>query len=123
VHGNQVHIVSPCIDALCDGVHILDNGKIRLDGNVEVRFAKGHFPTAVQASQITISMGDGTFAVSELPVPARNALIRQASHTESRWGTALLMLTPAGQKYPRERSDRTIESAPLPMAVPARGRE
>jgi hypothetical protein len=81
VVGKQIHLSCPCLDARCDSVSSLPDGRALLEGNVVVNFHTDHQPARIHARSMIVDLEDGTYEVN--PPGARKHTVKPVSHQEA----------------------------------------
>ena len=81
VCGTQVRLVCPSLEARCDSVKALPDGRALLEGNVEVTFTRENRPARIQAERIIVDLEDGSYEVS--PPRRESQSIRSIGHSEA----------------------------------------
>jgi hypothetical protein len=80
VCGKQVHLSCPCLEARCDKVTSLPDGRALLEGDVLVTFHMDNRPAKILARRMIVDLEDGTYEVN--PVQPQGLGIKPIRHEE-----------------------------------------
>jgi hypothetical protein len=64
VSGKQIQIISPCLEAYCDNVSSLADGRVLLQGDVTVIFHVVDRPAKIVAARMIVDLEDGSYEVN-----------------------------------------------------------
>jgi hypothetical protein len=64
VSGKQIQILSPCLEAYCDNVSSLADGRVLLEGDVTVIFHVVDRPAKIVAARMIVDLEDGSYEVN-----------------------------------------------------------
>jgi hypothetical protein len=64
--GKQVCLASPHLEACCDSITPLGDGRVLLQGEVTVHFRVPGQPAKIQAARIIVNLADGSYEVNPL---------------------------------------------------------